>query len=98
MPAPASAPGGGTRKRPPRPEPPCNRRRPEQSRAGRPPGDPHAMGDEDEDEGCAVELRITEGGPWGGRGARDRVRAAGTRPGRRQAPAGLIRLLCPQPT
>lgn len=35
-PAPASAPGGGTRKRPPRPEPPCNRRRPEQSRAGPP--------------------------------------------------------------
>lgn len=26
------------------------------------PSDPLAMGDEDEEEGCAVELRITEGG------------------------------------
>lgn len=59
-------PGGGTRKRPPRPEPPCNRRRPEPSCAG--PSDPPAMGDEDEDEGCAVELRITEGGAGAARG------------------------------
>lgn len=53
-------PGGGTRKHPPRLEPPCNRRRPEPSCAG--PRHPPAMGDEDDDEGCAVELRITEGG------------------------------------
>lgn len=61
------SPGGGTRKLPPRPEPPCNRRRPELSLAG--PSDPPAMGDEDEDEGCAVELQITEGGAAVARGA-----------------------------
>lgn len=60
------------------------------SRAG--PSDPPAMGDEDEDEGCAVELQITEGGCRIPR----RLPRTG---GKSQRPAGLIRSpLCPQPT
>lgn len=39
------------------------------SRAARGPSHRPAMGDEEEDEGCAVELQITEGGPGA---ARDR--------------------------
>lgn len=53
------------------------------SRAG--PSDPPAMGDEDEDEGCAVELQITEGGCRIPR----RLPRTG---GKSQRPAGLI---CP---
>lgn len=54
-------PGGGAGSSA-RPEPPCNRRRPP-GRAARAPGDPRRpRGAEDEDEGCAVELQITEGG------------------------------------
>lgn len=52
------------------------------SRAG--PSDRPAMGDEDEDEGCAVELQITEGG------CRIPRRLPGTG-GKSQRPAGLIR-------
>lgn len=48
------------------------------------PRDPPAMGDEDEDEGCAVELQITEGG------CRIPRRPPGTG-GKSQRPAGLIR-------
>lgn len=55
------------------------------SRAG--PSDPPAMGDEDEDEGCAVELQITEGGCEIPR----RLPGAG---GKSQQPAGLIRPPC----
>lgn len=52
------------------------------SRAG--PRDPPAMGDEDEEEGCAVELQITEGGC----GIPRRLPRTG---GKSQRPAGLIR-------
>lgn len=59
------------------------------------------MGDEDEEEGCAVEMQITEGGCTAGQGCpHPRVgmvvwRGESWEESRR---AGLIGSLCPQPT
>lgn len=95
-PAPASAPEAAPgSSRPGRSRHVTGAARPEPSRAG--PSDPPAMGDEDEDEGCAVELQITEGGAGGGPGCWLGDGCPGGR-GRVHALAGFICPLCPQPT